>query len=474
MSWKILKLSLSIPLYVLIGLIPAVIMSSSTRWAILIFVAFLFVNLVLLTRKVRQVLLAVIIFDIPFSLDIYLGHNEKLIEFGGLSGWNISATTIALLILYAIWFVEISTRDVKDRGFTPVQGGLPLSIYVGFAMLSMIGAGNLQLSLMKNFMLFQIFLLYIYIIATVRTRKEVLYILTVLLLALILESTIMIWLRHTGHSIEIAGLHARIHGSRVSGTIGSPNVAGSYLSLMLAPALGLMVAGVTKYYKWLGAVAFGLGLIAITFTFSRGAWIAFTLSCLIFIMISWLRGWLSLKFPVILAVVAVVLLLFLQEVLVSRITGDDGGSAAARIPLMKLAIRIIIENPWLGVGTNNFAFVMFEYMTYELQGIWLHTVHNKYLAVCAETGIGGLLAFLWFLLSSIGKGWKCWKLQDPLLAPLALGIATAIIGHMIHSNFAMFQGRVSIQSLWLNSALVVAMCNILGTELPESNNKYLS
>ncbi len=115
-----------------------------------------------------------------------------------------------------------------------------------------------------------------------------------------------------------------------------------------------------------------------------------------------------------------------------------------------------------------------EYAIVQIQHVWLATVHNKYLLVCAETGIGGLLAFLYFLLSSIGKGWKCWKLQDPLLAPLALGIATAIIGHMIHANFAMFQGRVSIQSLWLNSALVVAMYNILGTELPESNNKYLS
>jgi len=72
--------------------------------------------------------------------------------------------------------------------------------------------------------------------------------------------------------------------------------------------------------------------------------------------------------------------------------------------LTYLAFRIIGDHPVLGAGSNNFSVVMDRYLTPEFRHGFLYAVHNKYLLIWAETGIGGLLAYLAFLFGSLRKG----------------------------------------------------------------------
>src|SRR5439155_18314025 len=89
-----------------------------------------------------------------------------------------------------------------------------------------------------------------------------------------------------------------------------------------------------------------------------------------------------------------------------------------------------------------------------------YTVHNKYLLVWSEAGIGALLAFLWFLGSTLRRGWSLWRRDDPLLSPLALGLTAGIIGQTVHMSVDIFQSRPQIQLLWLVAGLLVAMQNV--------------
>jgi len=151
----------------------------------------------------------------------------------------------------------------------------------------------------------------------------------------------------------------------------------------------------------------------------------------------------------------------LSDVIIARLFESDNNAAYARIPLMELAFRIIKANPILGVGANNFTVVMYDYISAELAGMWLYIVHNKYLLVWAETGIIGIIVFLWFLFSTIGRGWQCWRTQHPIIAPISLAMTVAIIGHMIHMNVDVFQGRPHIQLLWIMSGLLIATLNMM-------------
>ena len=84
-------------------------------------------------------------------------------------------------------------------------------------------------------------------------------------------------------------------------------------------------------------------------------------------------------------------------------------------------------------------------------------MHNKYLLVWAETGIGGLLAFMGFLVVTLSRLWKCWKLHDPLLSPLALGFMAGILGMMVHMLVDVYSGRAVVQAFWLIAGLAMVM-----------------
>jgi O-antigen ligase len=144
-------------------------------------------------------------------------------------------------------------------------------------------------------------------------------------------------------------------------------------------------------------------------------------------------------------------------VISNRITGDDSGSAATRISLSRLGLSMIEAHPIRGVGANNSALVIKEYVTLDMGKTWLSAIHNKYLLVWAETGIGGLLTFVWFLLITIYWGWKASKSSNRFIALIALGLAAAIGGHMAHLTVDVFDGRENIQVLWINAALIAAL-----------------
>jgi putative inorganic carbon (HCO3(-)) transporter len=96
----------------------------------------------------------------------------------------------------------------------------------------------------------------------------------------------------------------------------------------------------------------------------------------------------------------------------------------------------------------------------EIRSEWFYTIHNKYLLEWVELGVLGLAAFLWFLLSTIRRGWSTWQRQDRLLAPLSLGLILAIVGQMVHMSVDVFNSRPQVQSLWLCAGLVIALSRI--------------
>lgn len=446
-----------------LGLSTLGVSTLPAQWAPLFVLAILCPFVALVVGNVRRLLLAIILLDIPLQLDINLGYRKEVGELGAVGGLNVSVTTVALGVLYLLWLSERLARG-RSQSQPVLRPSLPLVLYLAFAALSVVVARDATLSLFGLFLLLQMFLLYIYVASTVRTRADVLFIVTMLLVGLSLESIVMMGLQVTGQTFALAGVSSRIDAgptatgaSRNLGTLGSPNVAGGYLSLLLAPAIGLLLAPLGRWYQRLAMVAFGLGGVALILTQSRGGWIAFALSITILCVLAWHRGWLPLAVPSVFAVVVVLLSLFFHDLIAARLFGNDAGAAYSRIPLMKLAIRMIKDNPLLGVGANNFAVMIEQYATPEFAGQWLYTVHNRYLIIWAETGIGGLLAFVSFLVVTIRQGWQCWKLEDRLLAPLALGFTAAIIGHMAHMYVDVFNGRLPGQLLWLIAALITAL-----------------
>ena len=420
--------------------------------------------------NMQRVLLAAIILDAPVQFDINLFYREDAAQLGALFGVTVSFTTLALIGLYSLWITELLTKLRKQTG--PLfKMAMPGALYVFLAGLSILVAHDRQLALFEFTLLIQFLLLFVYLVGNVRSRDDIKYIITLIMLVLILESLLMILVRVLGRTIQAGSLMIRIDNTgRVGGTVGSPINAASYLTLVMAPLLGIWLMPLSRRYKWLAGGAFALGGLALVLTLSRGAWIGTMFSVGAFSFLAWRRGWLDIRIILVAVFILAVVAFGMRTMIIERLTTDDGGSAESRLPLMQLAFRMIQDHPIGGVGANNVPVVIHQYATPELGNVWLYSIHNKYLLVWSETGPLTLLAYLAFLLVTLRRGWRVWRFNDRFLSPLALGFTVAIMGSMFHMFFDVFRSRPEMQTLWVNSALIVAMLNMEANHEPREQH----
>lgn len=430
-------------------------------------VAILSPFLALTSNAVQRVLLAIVILDIPLQFGVHLLYREEDAALGALGGLSVSATTVALAGLYLSWLIRaFANRNNTTRA--SVNFNWPLIAYFGITLLSVFVAQDVSLSIFEVCLLLEACLVYFYIAGNVRTREDVVFVVKILLAACLLESLVIIILRFTGMPSTIWDLSKHIHIDndpkeglmRIGGTVGSPNFAAAYLSISLSCAASVLFTDLGRLCKWLATAVLGFGSIALLLTFSRGGWLALALSLALLCLVTWRRRGLSLKAPIAVLLLLALLYVPFHALIGARLFGDDRGSAESRIPLMNLAFRITEDHPLLGVGANNFTVAMGPYLTSDFREGFLFAVHNKYLLVLTETGLGGLIAFLAFFVGTVRKGWQCWNLRDRLLSPLALGLAAGIVGHMVHMTVDVFRGRPTQQLVWLIAGLLLAMCRI--------------
>jgi O-antigen ligase len=408
----------------------------------------------------QRVLLGVTVLDTSIQVDTYLFYQENWATFGAIGGINISMATICLAALYGLWLmdsaVSLSTYE-RERMYL----NWALTAYVCIAIFSWFVAEQKLLALNTITLLVQSYLLYTYVANCVKLRSEVIYVASLMAIALAIQGAVMIGLRVVGHNLSLGPVSATMDDGRVAGTIGSPVTGGSFLALMIAPTVALFVAPIKSSLKVVALAALALGGFGLLLTYTRGAWIAVGMSVSLLVMLLWWRGWVSARLPVAMAVAALLVGAIFHESISNRVFGDDEGSARGRIPLYQMAWAMVSDHPILGVGVNNCAASAGPYAARaEFRGEWFWTFHNRYLVEWVETGIIGLSAFLLFLLTTIRTGWQAWLRRDRLLSPIALALVLAMVGQMVHMFVDVFISRPQVQSLWLCAALVAAIGRI--------------
>ena len=257
--------------------------------------------------------------------------------------------------------------------------------------------------------------------------------------------------------LRVAGLAARtdvgVERSRVAGTLGSPNTAGSYLAPMLLLAISIFVARVRTPLQRLVPFAIVLGAVALIQTFSRGAWLAFAVAFVGLLALFSAKRMISRRIVVIAAVAAIIALAFGQAV-ADRFTRDGTASVETRAALFDTSVEMIQDHPFLGVGANNFVVALPAYR--ELTG-FAYIPHNKLALVWAEAGIGALLAFVALVLVILRRALLAVQAADRMLFPYAAGLTAAFLALCIHMNFEPFHGRLQTQMFWLLAGLVTAL-----------------
>lgn len=263
--------------------------------------------------------------------------------------------------------------------------------------------------------------------------------------------------------------------TRIFSTLGNPNLLAGYLIPLIPISFSLtMISLFTKGWKRLFALPFlaatGIITIATFLTGSRGAYIALGCEGAALLVVATI--WLWREYPKYrLLLVAGLLLLPLAAVAVlhfalpsfehrfmSIFQGSQHSSNAYRMNVWRASFAMFKDNWWIGIGSGNKTFRL-AYGLYMRSGFDALGTYCVPLEVAVETGILGLLAFMWLLIAVAARAHcRFWLNTSTTQRWLALGSIAAIVGMMGHGLVDTVFYRPQVQFIfWLAISLLVAL-----------------
>lgn len=184
----------------------------------------------------------------------------------------------------------------------------------------------------------------------------------------------------------------------ITGPFSHYNALGSYITPVLFLTLAMFFFSEKKKIR-LALIVFGfLGLIALLFTFSRSAWLAFVVT-LLFSLFFVKRGN-RIKVTAILVLFFIVMLC-IPELRNRFIYSFGNAGDSDRFRIWGIALKMFFENPIYGKGLGTFMTRVTDYAL-----IFPVYAHNCYLQLLAETGLLGFSGFMILIVSFLVSGFR--------------------------------------------------------------------
>jgi putative inorganic carbon (hco3(-)) transporter len=282
--------------------------------------------------------------------------------------------------------------------------------------------GDERFGVWQDFILLPVMLL---LVAAVKpTRKEIVAIVIVMCLAtLALDHNF--WDAVSGRDFSTYSDDIREASSM--GYAGSNGLAAFEAQVV---GLLLALAAFEKRFLWrigyYGLASFSA--ICLMYSLSRGGYIALLAGCL------FLGLFKQRKLLIFLALFAFTWTSLVPGAVQQRVqmsydqqTEALDNSAETRLTLWEGALDVFRTSPIIGTGFDTYAYMELTKRTDGVQGYYEDT-HNIFVKVLVETGILGLLIFLWFLLKTFRVGFHLFRrAKDPFFASLGLGLCAWMV-----------------------------------------------
>ena len=222
-------------------------------------------------------------------------------------------------------------------------------------------------------------------------------------------------------------------GLRVSapfeGAEGEPNTFGGYLMFMFSIMLGILLHTTDKKQRFLLFIAMGTILIPFAFTESRSSYLSFIVAIIFFLFYSQKK---KLLFFMCLTGLALAPFVLLQNVINRVMFTFNQAEQSGQLQVGNIKVDTSTTErlrAWEDVITNDFP-------KNPIFGVGVtggKFLDAQYPRVLLETGIVGLVLFIWFL----RRVWillkkSSRKLQDPIMRGVALGALCGFGGLLVH------------------------------------------
>jgi O-antigen ligase len=316
--------------------------------------------------------------------------------------WNNAYSLAAMLLIFAVYYVSLMKH--KSSRIELKSTGVYAAAFAAFVLLFFVISTDRAASV--RFFSFHLtcMLAVLLIVNSVGSGKELMRIVDFSMAGLLVSSVYAIGQRISGIEVNKIYVDLSVNANmpgRVFSFFQNPNSYAMLLVLLtpLAGALALYGKGKKRLFY---AAVFAVSVVALTMTYSRGAWAGFALGVFVFFLI--MRPILA---PVFL-VAAIFALPLLPDAIFNRIMtsfNTKDTSISSRKPVYRAVWRLIAQNPFFGsgLGSDTIKSAIKRFDLYHSTTPYIHA-HSFYLEIWAETGVFGLLALLGTIASGMKKG----------------------------------------------------------------------
>ncbi|MBF8267680.1 MAG: exopolysaccharide biosynthesis protein ExoQ, partial [Dehalococcoidia bacterium] len=203
------------------------------------------------------------------------------------------------------------------------------------------------------------------------------------------------------------------------------------LCLAISPAVSLRV-------RFALGLLFAIMLVALVFTYIRGAWLGSAVSLVVLLLMSSEVRRLFLRMSPLLLVAFLVSGGVVMQILWARTYSVDAffqsGSWTERVDTWQTGWQMAIHNPATGVGPGMFRYTYLDYKVGDDPFFWTNS-HNLLLTVWAETGFLAVAGLTGFFAISLWMGQRLFRsAKDPLVKAVSLGLFAGLIGYLVGAS----------------------------------------
>jgi hypothetical protein len=200
---------------------------------------------------------------------------------------------------------------------------------------------------------------------------------------------------------------------RAYGSLPHPNILGGFLVVCVLLLIILLILSWHKWEKIFLWICLPIILSGLFLTFSRSAFLTLAVALLfliIFILLSRdLKARKVLRGIILVSVITIGLLaIIFRTPLLTRWQGESRTeiySQQNRALYLDQAKNLISQNLLTGVGLGNYTLAVYSQSDKSLGAYAYQPVHNVYLLVASELGIGGFIIFILIIIEALRRIW---------------------------------------------------------------------
>lgn len=369
---------------------------------------------------------------------------------------------LLLIAAFLAWPVQMALRGKLTYRLTPLD--LPIMLYLAIAaFLFLVRSPQLGIAV-EGLRVYVEYLLWFFVASNLALNKRQV-------------QALVNWLVLLGTLVALHGVYQYIIGveipstwldstesvrTRVFSIVGSPNVLGSFLVLVIPITISQILSARGRLLKYFYTLCLAPMVLSLLFTYSRGAWLAMAGALAIYGL---LYNW-----RIILALAAGT---YAAPKIIPGIASRIGymlspayllsSARAGRVARWNMALDKLQNHPVVGEGFGRFGgAVAARHIPSS------NYVDNFYLKTAAESGILGIAALLWLLLSSLRCALNSYRrLTDTYLKGLAVGLISGLLGVLLHNGVEnIFEVPMMTVYFWLLVGITAVLPYLEGQDTP--------